>query len=67
MEIRLQSDKCVGHAQCYAVNPEFFPVDDGGYSTLEDQVVRPEDEVTARLGVQACPEAALLLVLDPKG
>jgi ferredoxin len=51
----------VGHALCYAVDPELFPVDDMGYSTLEEHEVKPEDEQRTREGVSACPEEALVL------
>ncbi|MDT5250718.1 MAG: hypothetical protein QOJ28_3352 [Mycobacterium sp.] len=61
MKVRLEQSKCVGHAQCYAVDPELFPIDDSGYSILEAHDVRPEDEQLVRDGVAACPELALLL------
>ena len=61
MKVRLEQSKCVGHAQCYAVSQELFPIDDSGYSILEDYEVRPEDEQTVRDGVAACPELALIL------
>ena len=35
MKVWLERDKCAGHAQCHAVNPDLFPIDDDGYSTLE--------------------------------
>jgi len=61
MRIRLDQSRCVGHAQCYAVNPHLFPIDDSGYSSLETHDVQPEDEQLARDGVAACPESALIL------
>jgi ferredoxin len=61
MKIRLDQSKCVGHAQCYAVDPKLFPIDDSGYSILEEREVRPEDEQLTRDGVDACPEIALIL------
>jgi ferredoxin len=64
MRVRLQQDKCVGHAQCHAVDPDKFPIDDGGYSTLEEHEVAAEDEAVVRDGVAACPELALLLEDD---
>src|ERR1700733_3494351 len=64
MKIRLEQSKCVGHAPCYAVDPELFPIDDSGYSILEDREVRPEDEQLTRDGVAACPEIALILEED---
>lgn len=64
MRVRLDRDRCVGHAQCYAVDPALFPIDDHGYSILEDHDVVPGDEERARDGVEACPELALILDED---
>ncbi|WP_077098106.1 ferredoxin [Mycobacterium terramassiliense] len=61
MKVRLEKSRCVGHAQCYAVDPELFPIDASGYSTLEEHEVRPEDEQVTRDGVASCPEMALIL------
>jgi len=59
MKVRLDQSKCVGHAQCYAVDPELFPIDDSGYSILEDHDVMPGDEQATRDGAAACPELAI--------
>jgi ferredoxin len=64
MKVRLDQAKCVGHAQCYAVDPDLFPIDDSGYSTLERREVKPEDEQLTRDGVAACPELALVIEED---
>ena len=64
MKVHLEQSKCVGHAQCYAVDPELFPIDESGYSILEEHAVRPEDEQLTRDGVAACPEIALILEDD---
>ncbi len=61
VKVRLEKSKCVGHAQCYAVDPGLFPIDDSGYSTLEEHEVKPEDEQLTREGVASCPEMALIL------
>jgi ferredoxin len=61
MKVRLERSKCVGHAQCYAVDPDLFPIDDSGYSILEPTDVTPENEQRIRDGVAACPELALIL------
>lgn len=61
MKVRLDRSKCVGHAQCYAVDPNLFPIDDCGYSILEPHEVKPEDAQLTREGVAACPEGALIL------
>lgn len=64
MRVRLGRSKCVGHAQCYAVDPDLFPIDDSGYSILEDHEVRREDAQVTRDGVASCPEMALILDED---
>jgi ferredoxin len=64
MRVRVDNSKCAGHAQCYAVDPNLFPLDDSGYSILEEHEVKPEDEQLTREGVAACPEMALILEED---
>lgn len=64
MQVRLERSKCVGHAQCYAVDPQLFPIDESGYSILRARQVRPEDEQLTRDGVASCPEMALILQED---
>jgi ferredoxin len=61
MKVWLERGKCAGHAQCHAVNPDLFPIDDDGYSTLQAHQVPAQDEQTTRDGVAACPERALRL------
>jgi ferredoxin len=61
MRVRLESAKCTGHAQCFAVDERLFPIDDDGYSILEPHDVCPGDEEGTRRGVAACPERALIL------
>jgi len=38
-----------------------FPIDDCGYSILEEREVKPEDAQLTQDGVAACPEGALTL------
>jgi ferredoxin len=64
MKVHVEQSKCVGHAQCYAVDPELFPIDESGYSVLEEHEVRAEDAQLTRDGVAACPEMALVLEED---
>ena len=64
VKVRLEKSRCVGHAQCYAVDPDLFPIDESGNSTLEEHEVRPEDEALIRDGVASCPEMALVLEED---
>jgi ferredoxin len=64
VRVRLDKSKCVGHAQCYAVDPNVFPIDESGYSVLEEHEVRRGDEEATRDGVASCPEMALILDED---
>lgn len=64
MRVRLDQSRCAGHAQCYAVDPVLFPIDESGYSLLEDHQVQPQDEQLIRDGVAACPEMALIIDED---
>ncbi|WP_059021233.1 ferredoxin [Mycobacterium sp. M26] len=61
MRVSLESGRCNGHAQCYAVAPELFPINDEGYCILEEHVVAPGDEELTLAGAAACPEAALII------
>lgn len=61
MKVRLEPDRCVGHAQCFAVDDVLFPVDDAGYSEVTVFEVTPENEDRVRRGVSACPEHALVI------
>lgn len=42
MRVRLEQSKCVGHAQCYAVDPDLFPIDESGYSILAEHESNPK-------------------------
>jgi ferredoxin len=64
VRVRLEESKCVGHAQCYAVDPDLFPIDESGYSILEEHEVAPGDVQLTRDGVASCPEMALILEED---
>jgi ferredoxin len=64
VKVRLEQSRCVGHAQCYAVDPNLFPIDESGYSILQEHQVRPEDAELVRDGVASCPEMALILEED---
>jgi len=64
VRVRLEKSRCVGHAQCYAVDPDVFPIDESGYSVLEEHEVLAEDEQSTRDGVASCPEMALILDED---
>ena len=59
MKVRVDNAKCMGHAQCNAVDAQLFPIDDDGYSILQARQVKPQDEQLTRLAkaLTALPEA----------
>jgi ferredoxin len=60
MRIRVDPDKCTGHARCYGLSPELFDVDDYGLSSVAgDGAVPVELEDKARLAIANCPEYAI--------
>jgi len=60
VRIRVDPDKCQGHARCYGLVPELFEIDDYGQSTaVGDGSVPPELEERARLAIANCPEFAV--------
>ncbi len=61
LTLSLQPGACTGHARCNAVDDHLFPLDDEGYSALSPTSVRPDQEVLARAGADACPERAIII------
>ena len=60
MRIRVDPDKCQGHARCYGLAPELFEVDDYGQSSVVGDGTVPTDlEDKARLAIANCPEFAI--------
>ena len=60
MKIRIDADKCQGHARCYGLAPQLFDVDDYGSSTVVGDGTVPADlEDKARLAIANCPEFAI--------
>ena len=53
MKVRVDRQRCEAHGQCNLVSEELFPVDDDGFSAIEDAgiPVPPGDEDVAQEGV----------------
>ena len=65
VRIRVDPERCEGHARCYGLAPELFDVDDYGLSTVKgDGTVPPELEDRARLAIANCPEYAVEELTD---
>ncbi len=60
MRIRVDPEKCQGHARCYGIAPDLFDIDDYGQSTVVgDGTVPAGSEERARLAIANCPEYAV--------
>lgn len=60
MRVSVDNGRCEAHGQCEAIAPDFYTVDDDGYSTIgKDKEVPAGMEDDARLGAASCPMAAL--------
>jgi len=60
VRIRVDPDKCQGHARCVALVPALFDVDDYGLSSVVGDGTVPADlEDGARLAIANCPEFAI--------
>lgn len=65
MKVRIDQDKCQGHARCFALLPEVFDVDDYGLSSVKgDGTVPAGLEDKARLAIANCPEFAVEEVVE---
>jgi ferredoxin len=60
MKIKIDTDRCSGHGQCYAVAAALFTDDEAGYGQVVGDGTVPDDKVKqAEAAVIACPEQAI--------
>jgi len=59
VKISVNREACTGHAQCYAMAPDVYDIDEDGYCALDVADVEPGLEEQARRGAGACPEGAI--------
>jgi ferredoxin len=60
MKVSVDNKRCEAHGMCEATAPEFFTLDDEGYSSIgTDKPVPQGQEDSVRRGVDSCPVAAL--------
>ena len=59
MRVRVDHDRCEGHARCNAINPQLFELDDVGYSSVDTLEAPAGLEQDARSAVANCPEMAI--------
>jgi ferredoxin len=60
LTVRVNQQRCQGHARCAATAPELFEVDEFGYArAIGGGAVSPELHNKARLAEANCPEVAI--------
>lgn len=59
MKVRVDDDRCCGHAVCCAICPEVFTLTDDGYSVALASEVPAEFEDAVRDAARSCPERAI--------
>jgi ferredoxin len=63
LRVRIDRERCQGHARCFALAPELFELDQFGHGRqIRDGVVPAELETKARLAQANCPEFAIELI-----
>ena len=65
MKVSVDASRCEAHGMCEATVPEFFTLDERGYSSIgTNKPVPPGQEDPVRTGVASCPVSALLISDD---
>jgi ferredoxin len=61
MRVRVDAQRCQGHALCVMFGPGIFALDDYGHAAVEDAEVPPGLEDAVRAVVARCPERAIVV------
>jgi ferredoxin len=59
--LRIDSDRCQGHAICYLLAPGLFEVDDEGRGSVIRDTMNDDDQTQAAVAIDRCPEGAIAL------
>ncbi|HZC95989.1 MAG TPA: ferredoxin [Bradyrhizobium sp.] len=63
LRIRIDRERCQGHARCVAVASELFQLDPfGNAHEIGVGIVPPDLEVKVRLAASYCPELAIAII-----
>ena len=64
MKVRVDKDRCSGHAMCNREAPALYELDDGGWNVLrgKETDVPPDQEEAAERGAALCPERAITIL-----
>lgn len=61
VEVRVETVKCSGHAQCAVGGEDLYLLDDDGYALPLHRVVSGDLIAQARAGARLCPERAITI------
>ncbi len=64
MRIRVDRDRCQGHAMCNALAGELFEVTDQGFNEMGEFDAPDGQRALAARGARACPERAITVLED---
>ncbi|HET7742842.1 MAG TPA: ferredoxin [Mycobacterium sp.] len=59
MRVTVDSQRCMGHGQCYVHAPEVYEPDAEGFCVVVKHDVEGADLDQALQGAQVCPESAI--------
>ena len=63
LRVRVDRERCQGHARCFALAPDLFELDQcGNARELGDGMVKPALEARALLAQANCPEFAIEII-----
>ena len=66
LKVRVDPERCQGHARCYAIAPELFDLDElGNAQAVGDGTVAAGLEDKAWLARANCPELAIDVTEEP--
>ncbi|MGX1596069.1 ferredoxin [Dietzia maris] len=63
MKVKIDHEFCVGHARCFALEPEYIAEDERGRGVVREDAPEMSPETARRL-VRVCPESAISIVRD---
>ena len=62
MKIIVDAAKCQGHALCASQAPDVYELDDTGYNSMGEFIVKAGQEEAAKSGAAWCPEEAITVI-----
>lgn len=61
MKVTVDSERCMGHGQCYTWGPGVYQPDEQGYCVIPVADVTGDLVAQAIAGAEACPESAITI------